>query len=455
MSESYAFSSSPQPIKPFSFLIFLSVLLSAIHFSLSLPSKTHFGSNLVLIGDAKFANNSSCIRLTNPTISSPSSGFLIQKKPIKLFSSNSKSRKPVSFSTDFSFSISPHNGDGLAFLVVPKNFISKFSTENFGVLKENRFLGVEFDTSADENVGDVNANHVGVDVGSLVSVKTSNVSSINLVLNSGLKLHSWVDYDSSSKRIEIRLGKFGSARPYNPLLVYQVDLGEMWRNEEVLVGLSSSSGKSMQISNVYSWNFRTRTVPKWLHSQPLNPRAFSSKHSEEKLAQKKKICALGFLSGLVFMTGCGALLALVVLFLWALFENSSETVLTIPGNCTVHSDSWLQVGFVLTTGINSAYVLGYSGAIMVPLGWIGGVVGLILATAISLYANALVAKLHEYGGRRHIRYRDLAGFIYGIAAPPRDYGIYGTKLSRIFTTTSALANLVFSLNTGMLPEIQA
>jgi len=50
---------------------------------------------------------------------------------------------------------------------------------------------------------------------------------------------------------------------------------------------------------------------------------------------------------------------------------------------------------------------------MVPLGWIGGVVGLILATAISLYANTLVAKLHEFGGKRHIRYRDLAGFIYG------------------------------------------
>ena len=51
---------------------------------------------------------------------------------------------------------------------------------------------------------------------------------------------------------------------------------------------------------------------------------------------------------------------------------------------------------------------------MVPLGWVFGVVGLILATAISLYANSLIAKLHEFGGKRHIRYRDLAGFIYGM-----------------------------------------
>lgn len=63
--------------------------------------------------------------------------------------------------------------------------------------------------------------------------------------------------------------------------------------------------------------------------------------------------------------------------------------------------------------MNSAYVLGYSGSIMVPLGWIGGTCGLILAAAISMYANALLGRLHEIGGKRHIRYRDLAGHIYG------------------------------------------
>ncbi|CAN8317401.1 unnamed protein product [Cochlearia groenlandica] len=67
----------------------------------------------------------------------------------------------------------------------------------------------------------------------------------------------------------------------------------------------------------------------------------------------------------------------------------------------------------MTITMNSAYVLGFSGTIMVPLGWIGGVVGLFLSTAISLYANTLIAKLHEFGGRRHIRYRDLTEFIYG------------------------------------------
>ena len=43
----------------------------------------------------------------------------------------------------------------------------------------------------------------------------------------------------------------------------------------------------------------------------------------------------------------------------------------------------------------------------------------------------------------------------GMKSPARDYSIPGTSTSKIFTTIGATANLVFSFNTGMLPEIQA
>ncbi|KAK7381327.1 hypothetical protein VNO78_33942 [Psophocarpus tetragonolobus] len=105
----------------------------------------------------------------------------------------------------------------------------------------------------------------------------------------------------------------------------------------------------------------------------------------------------------------------------------------------ISSDSWFQVAFILTTGINSAYVLGYSGTIMVPLGWIGGVVGLILATIISLYANALIAYLHEHGGQRHIRYRDLAGYIYGKKAYSLTWALQYVNLFMINTGYIILA----------------
>ncbi|KAK7387433.1 hypothetical protein VNO78_28239 [Psophocarpus tetragonolobus] len=109
---------------------------------------------------------------------------------------------------------------------------------------------------------------------------------------------------------------------------------------------------------------------------------------------------------------------------------------------TVHqisTDSWFQVAFILTSGVNSAFVLGYPGSIMVPLGWIGGVLGLVLATIVSLYASALIAHLHEYGGQRHIRYRDLAGYIYGKKAYSLTWGLQYANLFMINTGYIILA----------------
>ncbi|XP_031263694.1 proline transporter 1 isoform X2 [Pistacia vera] len=123
--------------------------------------------------------------------------------------------------------------------------------------------------------------------------------------------------------------------------------------------------------------------------------------------------------------------------------NSSEVVDSYNGKVhddevpeTAHqisTDSWFQVGFLLTTGINSAYVLGYSAAVMVPLGWIFGVIALIAATAISLDANILIAKLHEFGGKRRIRYRDLAGYLYGRRAYSLTWGLQYVNLFMINT----------------------
>ncbi|XP_073041923.1 proline transporter 1-like [Primulina eburnea] len=113
-------------------------------------------------------------------------------------------------------------------------------------------------------------------------------------------------------------------------------------------------------------------------------------------------------------------------------HSADDSAVQIPATAhQISHDSWFQVGFVLTTGINSAYVLGYSGTVMVPLGWVGGVIGLILAAAISLYANSLIAKLHEHGGKRHIRYRDLAGFIYGRKAYKLTWGLQYVNLFMI------------------------
>lgn len=296
-------------------------------FSLSLPTlhpNPSFDSALALFGDAEIVNGGSSIQLTRPIASS--SGLLIHTIPFKFLESNHPI-KPISFSTDFSFSISPHFGDGLALVIVPTNFPQKFSGKtSFGFSGGIKFLGIEFDTSMDSNVGDENANHVGVDVCSLVSARVSNVSSLNLVLNSGVKLRTWIDYDASSKGLEIRLSKMGNAKPYNPLMVFPIDLGELWKGEEVLVGISSSSGNSLQTSTVYSWNFRVRSVPNWMHSQPVDPRLHSDKGRDRKAGHKKVPCPLTMLSGLILAVGCGVLVVFMALFLWTIFVNRTAVI---------------------------------------------------------------------------------------------------------------------------------
>ncbi|GLT89124.1 hypothetical protein SLE2022_071220 [Rubroshorea leprosula] len=301
--------------------LFLFIFLANPTFSL--PSQTlignpNFDPQVVLFGDAKPANGDSHVVLTSPDDSS--SGLIVLKDPFKFMEGNLT--KGVSFSTEFLFSISAGNGDGLAFVVVPYDFPSRFVGQgSFGLMGENRFLGIEFDTKIDGNVGDLNANHIGVDVDTLESVWIRNISSLNLVLNNGETLKCWIDYDSSSKRLEVRLSRSGDKRPYKPILAYHIDLLEMWGGEDVLVGIVSTNGDSLQSTSVYSWRFRLRKVSSWMHSLPANPHDYVNTDGEDPGVHKRSFCALTILAGVIFATGCGALVAFVGLFMWAIFVS--------------------------------------------------------------------------------------------------------------------------------------
>lgn len=188
-------------------------------------------------------------------------------------------------------------------------------------------MGVEFDTSKDDNVNDPNANHVGIDIGSLVSVAVANVSSVNLVLNSGEKLNAWVDYEASSKTLEVRLCKEGESRPENPIVSHNIDLFKIWGDQNVFLGISSSNDdNSKQVVSVYSWKLSLRKVSKTLHSQPANP----DKDNSE--SQKSSFLPLALLAGVIFGTGCVAMVTYVLLFMWVIFfqKHEEESLAKIP-----------------------------------------------------------------------------------------------------------------------------
>ncbi|GAA0162340.1 hypothetical protein LIER_18453 [Lithospermum erythrorhizon] len=298
---------------------------------------SNFKSEIALYGDAKVVNGSGEF-LQICGSGAYSAGRVMYKEKIKLV--GEKPRKlGKSFSMYFVFSFSNDNkGDGLAFVMVRDGYnLEKFDNGSFGLLEkgENKFLAIEFDTLKDKEVGDMNDNHVGVDVGSFISVTSRNVSSINLKLKSGEKLQSWIDYDANSQRLEVRLSKLGKDKPFKPLISCPINLSHLWKEDGVLVGLSASSGNSTksanstQICNIYSWSFKLSTPPQWIHSEALNPNAINLRSENLIPKQKKNDCALKVLGAFIFGTACGALGAFMVLFIWTILGNRRLPVVPV------------------------------------------------------------------------------------------------------------------------------
>ncbi|CAO2817087.1 unnamed protein product [Amaranthus hypochondriacus] len=293
----------------------------------NLDKNPNFDSDFILLGDAHITKNGNFINLTSLS-SGSKSGQIVYKKPFKFL--DSKSSKPaISFSTDFTFTITPGNGDGIAFVIFPKSdeLSQVFNHGYFGVSDsiDHKFVAVEFDTRKDDDVADLNGNHVGIDVGSFVSSDISDVSSIGLLLDGGEPLESWIDYEASSKRLEVRLAESGAEKPEKPLISYAIDLSKMWGDKEILVAISSSNGNSLQVSSLSSWGFSIRTVSSSLHSVPLDP--------EAPHVQRKKNSFLNILGTLIFATGCGTLVAFVALFFWVvLYGRHSNVAPELPMN---------------------------------------------------------------------------------------------------------------------------
>uniref|UniRef100_A0A1D1Z1N3 L-type lectin-domain containing receptor kinase VIII.2 n=1 Tax=Anthurium amnicola TaxID=1678845 RepID=A0A1D1Z1N3_9ARAE len=259
---------------------------------------------IALYGGAQVAN--STVRMTSPR--KMSRGGIMYGKPLAFGTK-------TSFSTCFSFSLTPAIGGGLALLIAPSN-VRPESLDGHLLGLWPAVLAVAFDTSMDSQTGDPNGNHVGIDLGKMVSSETGNVSELNLVLNSGEKLQSWIDYDGYSKILKVRLSKFGSLRPSKSFISYPLDLSGLIRRNAMYVCISSSSGNSTQTSTLYSWAFRLEHGAACLmHSEPLDPQPFLDA-PKYPLLQLRRGYLPGVLIGLIFGSACGAIITIVVLLAW-------------------------------------------------------------------------------------------------------------------------------------------
>ncbi|WRX23449.1 Protein kinase domain - like 10 [Theobroma cacao] len=143
---------------------------------------------------------------------------------------NSSNTNASSFSTTFVFAMVPENfrGHGMAFVLAPsQEFISGqgvASGRHLGLFNRtnngnpsNHIVAVELDTFLNQEFGDPNGNHVGIDINSLSSVNLTSANDVpesglldpvDLVSGEGGQL--WVEYDGAKHQLNVTLSRFNT-----------------------------------------------------------------------------------------------------------------------------------------------------------------------------------------------------------------------------------------------------
>ncbi|CAL5043067.1 unnamed protein product [Urochloa decumbens] len=227
------------------------------------------GGNLNLDGAARITSTG-LIELTNDT--ARIKGHAFYPSPLRFH--QYPNGMVQSFSLSFVFGILSSFGDirghGFAFFISPSNdftdafpiqFFGLFNSTNNGSLS-NHIFAVELDTIQNTEFGDIDNNHVGIDINSLNSLKSNTAgfyndktgTFTNLSLIGDGPIHTWVEYDANTTQINVTLAPLGQEKPVRPLLSLTFNLSAVL-TEQAYIGFSSSTGLSTGHHCVLGWSF--------------------------------------------------------------------------------------------------------------------------------------------------------------------------------------------------------
>jgi serine/threonine protein kinase len=252
------------------------VLLVLLLISLVASEDTSFtylgfqSENLSLDGIAS-VTSTGLLKLTDGT--KQQKGHAFYPNPITF--KNSSNGTASSFSTTFVFAIISEyrtfSSHGLAFVIAPTRglpgalqaqYLGLFNNSNDGNAT-NHVVAIELDTILNSEFGDINDNHVGIDINSLTSKKSAtagyyddnNGAFTNLTLISGRQMQVWVEYDGVKKKIEVTLAPINVGKPKTPLLSLSYDLSPIIQ-DNMYVGFSSSTASILTDHYVLGWSFK-------------------------------------------------------------------------------------------------------------------------------------------------------------------------------------------------------
>lgn len=222
------------------------------------------GAKLEIDGSTNLHSNG-LLQLTNFTVQQI--GHAFHPLPLKFNTS-------LSFSTTFAFAMYPQvstiSGHGIVFVITPStDFTHATSGQYFGIFNAstnnsnaNHIFAVELDTIQNLEFGDIDSNHVGIDVNSLTSIDSASAAyysdkenknqSLNLI--SGDPMQIWIDYDYEETRINIAMAPLKQPKPSKNLLTAHLNLSGVLL-ETMRVGFSSATGSVASSHYVLGWSF--------------------------------------------------------------------------------------------------------------------------------------------------------------------------------------------------------
>ncbi|CAH9136870.1 unnamed protein product [Cuscuta epithymum] len=294
--------------------------------------------HVTLLGSSSISPDKSCLQIPKPSSDLKHlAGRAIHSAPFRLF--DPPTRTPASFHTSFSFqfqspsenlSSSPHGGHGLTFIIVPDEFTVGRSGPWLGMLNDvcddnYKSVAVEFDTRMNPEFGDPSDNHVGINLGSIVSVTTVNASDVGVVLGDGSVHRTWISYDGQLRFIDIRLGLDRNGYPSKPVYSGSLDLSP-YLNEYMFVGFSASTGNHTQIHNVMSWNFSSTS-----HASLRVPSSETCEnrlliHQRSKNIEEEQVAKLHERTPTSFLIFLAVLILMVVVLLNLYFGGGRKAI---------------------------------------------------------------------------------------------------------------------------------
>ncbi|KAG2632978.1 hypothetical protein PVAP13_2NG134406 [Panicum virgatum] len=259
--------------RPFFLCSIISLVLTFSYFAASDDQFVYHGfaggvNNLTLDGNALLTPDG-LLELTNDTVNL---GHAFYPTPLNFHQQLNGTVQ--SFSISFVFAIlSVHadiSADGMAFFVAPTKNLSNTWAQYIGLLNSgndgnasNHMFAVELDTTQNDEFKDIDNNHVGININSLISLQTHHTGYYedksgffnDLTLISGKAMQVWADYDGKTTKIDVTLAPAGSAKPpVRSLLSSTYNLSEILK-EKSYIGFSATTGAISTRHCVLGWSF--------------------------------------------------------------------------------------------------------------------------------------------------------------------------------------------------------